>query len=460
MLKSLNNHSDCVITLALCESNNYLLTGSTDRTIIIWEISNDYKLSEILRGHQDSINSIVIYQETIISASSDKSIKFWSRNELTSEIRAHKQRIKTMCVLSDGLIVSGSDDFSIKIWKQTNKTLELIASLMDHQRIILALECLSNQSFVSSSQDKTVRLWRKSDKNFFECVSVTNLSLNIEILSLTVLENLIISGESHGIINVLNGSSLEFLSNFSGHNDIVWSLVSINNQSFASSSQDTTIKVWIKDKNSYSFKCTHKLTEHASPVWALAVLKEKYLISGSEDGSIKIWHLMDFNLEKNLKEHQNAISGLAVFENNFISVSTDIITIWDGNSLTKQKTLLDIDESLSVVALFNDSFAVGNSNGSIRIWSYFKEHRVLKTLTDNDQVFALKVLNKSLLFSASRNGKISLWNNTMKTNEIQAHKKPVLALNVFPNGSVISCSADKNIKIWYTEQYSLEKTIP
>jgi WD40 repeat protein len=108
--KELEGHKGCV------DSDQYLVSGSTDTTIIIWDILNNFKLTEILLGHENSVNSVKIYQENIVSASSDKSIKIWSKFELSIEnTLAHTDRIPTMCVLNDGLIVTGSYDSQIKI---------------------------------------------------------------------------------------------------------------------------------------------------------------------------------------------------------------------------------------------------------------------------------------------------------------------------------------------------------
>ena len=60
---SLEVHTGCVNALVLYNSENYLLSDSRYTTIIIWKISKEFKLTEIIRGHKDSIKSLIIYQE-------------------------------------------------------------------------------------------------------------------------------------------------------------------------------------------------------------------------------------------------------------------------------------------------------------------------------------------------------------------------------------------------------------
>jgi WD40 repeat protein len=238
-------------------------------------------------------------------------------------------------------------------------------------------------------------------------------------------------------------------------------LVSLNNQSFASASEDTTIKVWENSENSSSFKCIQNLTEHSSAVYALAVLKEKFLVSGCYNGLIKIWRLINFSLIKTITKHIFSISGFAIFENDkFISVSLDKkIIIWDIETLTEKKTLIDTNKIWSVCAISDNSFITGNIKGDLKIWSYFKEHKPIKSLQDQDEIFSLEVLKNGFLVSASQNGIIRVWDNYFNYEEIQTHKKPILSLNVFKNGTLISISVDKTIKTWNTQQYILEKTI-
>ncbi len=464
MIFSLKGHEGCVNALVLYDRNKYLLSGSTDQTIIIWDISNSFKLAEILRGHQGSINSLVIHQEKIASASSDKSIKLWSKYESIEKISGHTGQIWKTCVLNDGLIVTGSYDFTIKVWKKTNQTLELITTIKDHKGVIFGLECLKTQSFFSSSADQTVKFWKKSVDNSFECVKTIDHSN--QVTALTVLKSFFITGEFDGRLNIFNQSSFDLIERFIAHDGIVWCLVSLNNQSFASASDDTNIKIWNREQNSSSFECIRNLTEPTSQIYTLALLKEMFLISGLADGSIKVWHLSNFSLIQTLTEHSLKILGLAVFENGyFVSVSADKKTIiWNYNfnshNFIKNATLVDKSEVWSVSEFSNNSFVTGNIKGDIKVWLFFEEYKPIQTLNTRKEVLDLKVLNNAFLVSASEDGKITVWDNNFQSKEIQAHSRAVLTLNIFDaSGTLISSSEDKTIKTWNTRQYILEKTI-
>ena len=86
----------------------------------------------MLDGHSGFIWSLVSYEKynkdvnnkdetknILVSASSDKTIKFWDVEEFKciKTIFAHDKEITTLGKLNDGNIISGSLDSTIKVWK-------------------------------------------------------------------------------------------------------------------------------------------------------------------------------------------------------------------------------------------------------------------------------------------------------------------------------------------------------
>jgi WD40 repeat protein len=82
------------------------------------------------------------------------------------------------------------------------------------------------------------------------------------------------------------GKEIQTLSNHSG---IINVLIKINNEIFASGSNDNTIKLW----NLTTMQLISTLTSHNGCINALLNVKLNdnitYLISGSEDKTVNIW---------------------------------------------------------------------------------------------------------------------------------------------------------------------------
>eukprot|EP01121_Diplochlamys_sp_Union-15-3_P018665 TRINITY_DN6850_c0_g1_i1.p1 TRINITY_DN6850_c0_g1~~TRINITY_DN6850_c0_g1_i1.p1 ORF type:complete len:174 (-),score=29.99 TRINITY_DN6850_c0_g1_i1:41-562(-) len=71
---SLDGHTAPVLTTA--RYKNYLVTGSIDRTIRIWDVKKGKQLI-LLRAHEGSVNSVEIKDRWVYSGSEDGTIRQW-----------------------------------------------------------------------------------------------------------------------------------------------------------------------------------------------------------------------------------------------------------------------------------------------------------------------------------------------------------------------------------------------
>lgn len=76
-----------------------------------------------------------------------------------------------------------------------------------------------------------------------------------------------------------------FVKIYTGHTDIITSILPLDEKLFASSSGDRTIKVWDID----SGYCMGTISGHFKDIWGLARISDSTIASCSADSSIKIW---------------------------------------------------------------------------------------------------------------------------------------------------------------------------
>jgi hypothetical protein len=74
LIKTLKGHTDSVDSLAI--SGDKIVSGSDDNTIKIWDL-NTGKLLKTLYGHSNSVNSVAVSGDKIVSGNSDHTIKIW-----------------------------------------------------------------------------------------------------------------------------------------------------------------------------------------------------------------------------------------------------------------------------------------------------------------------------------------------------------------------------------------------
>jgi len=120
---TLMGHSHIVNSLAMSAGAKFLISGSQDQTIRVWNLATG-ELIHILKGHQDSVNAVVLSpdEQIIASASADKTIKLWhlQSGELLGTFTGHTNAVTTLSFTNSGeMLVSGSLDKTIKIWQRS-----------------------------------------------------------------------------------------------------------------------------------------------------------------------------------------------------------------------------------------------------------------------------------------------------------------------------------------------------
>ena len=158
-------HTTTVHSLAF-KPNSYLLaSGSRDKTIRIWDVSDNTNLRHVrtLRGHTSNVNSVAWSPDgrTLASASVDGTVRLWNPNNGINfaVLRGHTAGVYYVAWSPDGrILASASHDDTIRIWDpDTHGTLRV---LRGHGNTVRALAFHPNgDTLASGSRDGTIRLW-------------------------------------------------------------------------------------------------------------------------------------------------------------------------------------------------------------------------------------------------------------------------------------------------------------
>ncbi|KAI3513429.1 hypothetical protein L1887_20763 [Cichorium endivia] len=287
-----------------------------------------------IEGHNSNISSMIIGGQFLYTGSSDKEIRLWNRNELSSTfdqeyladnmVISGNGAVKSMVISADKLF-SAHQDHKIRVWKisgperQQNKLtyLATLPTLRDralkllipknhvqvrrhkkstwvHHLDTVSALALSNDGLLlySVSWDKTVKIWRTADYKCLESVA-------------------------------------------NAHDDAINALALSSNGDVYTGSADKKIKVWRKASEGEDHTVVATLEKHKSGVNALALsIDENMLYSGSSDRSILVW---EKNNDGNtmavaaLRGHTKSILCLNVVSDLVCSGSADeTIRIWRG----------------------------------------------------------------------------------------------------------------------------------
>ncbi|XP_071698720.1 protein JINGUBANG-like [Rutidosis leptorrhynchoides] len=175
-------HYDAVACMNLDDEQDLLYSGSWDKTLKVWRLS-DSKCLESITAHEDAINSVVTgFDGLVFTGSADGTVKVW-RRELVGKKCKHilvytlldQDSAVTSVVLNtiNATVYVGSSDGLVNFWERDKQFLSHGGILRGHKMAVLCLATAGNL-LLSGSADKSICVWRKGMGGVHTLLSVLN----------------------------------------------------------------------------------------------------------------------------------------------------------------------------------------------------------------------------------------------------------------------------------------------
>jgi len=322
--------------LALTSDNRFIISGSADKSIKIFDIETKNQVNHFQNVHEDNITTLAVTSENkyIISGSYDcfvKAFHFHVKQEAHTFEKPHEGSffniqfsyhyvlgwVRSVAVSPDNkFAISGSDDYSVKIYDL--ETREQVHQFKDaHQSDILALAITPDNKFIiSGSTDKVINIFdlhSKEQVHRFENAHASNfINMNLFLPYLAWFSALTVTPDSRFIISAGRTEK---------DHDIKWFDIQTKQQVHH-----------IQIAHQGFLPLFSSLFTNCSLDWisSLTVTSDnRYLISGSNDKSIKIFDLQTKQEIYNLQNvFQDRVIAVAV-----TSDSKFIISAGDAQSI-------------------------------------------------------------------------------------------------------------------------------
>jgi Tol biopolymer transport system component len=294
-LLTLSGHSGAVTTVAFAPGGRTLVSGSTDKSLKIWDAGSG-QILKTMTGDSDTVSSVAYLPsgKRIISGSYDRSVVIWDADtgEAIRTLRSEQTyswevppAVWAVAVSPDGTrIVSGSADSNIKVWSAA--TGELLRVLRAHNDAVTSIAYFPDGKLaVSGSKDGTVKLW---DANTWQILQIFT-NQGGAVFSVAVApdgKRIAASGNGNSVTiwNVATGQQARTLVSESGMLDALQ--FSGDGKRLFAGGSNNTIVMWDAEGGQF----LHTLSGHSGPVRALAVSPDGHrLASGSDDKTVGIW---------------------------------------------------------------------------------------------------------------------------------------------------------------------------
>lgn len=172
-------HFDAVSCMSLDRDQGILYSGSWDKTVKVWRIS-DSKCLESINAHDDAVNAVAAgFEGLVLTGSADGTVKVW-RRELVGKNSKHvrvqtllKQdsAVTALAVNSAVAVYCGSSDGLVNFWERGKHFLSHGGVLRGHKLAVLCLAVAGNLVF-SGSADKSIGVWRREEGGYHTWLSV------------------------------------------------------------------------------------------------------------------------------------------------------------------------------------------------------------------------------------------------------------------------------------------------
>jgi WD40 repeat protein len=500
--KQLNGHTADVNSVAW-SSNGQLASGSSDGTVIIWDIKTRQP-AQILKGSTAflAVNSVAWSSDgQLASGSSDGTVIIWDikTGQPGRTLKGHTDAVTSVAWSSDGQLASGSNDGSVIIWDL--KTGQSAQSLKGHTDAVTSLAWSADGQLASGSNDGSVIIWDlksgqpvqtlKSDSfpvtsvawsadgqlvsgSTLGLIVIWDLKKGLPSQTLSGIANSITSvawsaggqlasGSLYGAVTIWNLKTSQPAQNLNGYSDNIYSVSWSADGQLASGSNDGTVVVWnlktdqtaaqtlkgqIGSANNLGNSAKNLGYGFKSVTWST----DGKLASGSLDG-VTIWDLKTGQPTQTLRNYP-IVNSVAWSADGQLASGPDYdhtVIIWDLQTGQHAQTLTGHTEEVTSLAWSSDGhLASGAMDKKVIIWD-LKTGKPAKTLMGHtDYVFSVAWSADGQLASGSNDGTVIIWD--LQTGQpaqiLKRSSSGVISVAWSPDGQLASGSNDGIVTIW------------
>ncbi|KAG8995954.1 POC1 centriolar protein A [Tulasnella sp. 427] len=455
-----------IYSIAFSPDGKRIASGSSDRTMRLWDAETGQQLGGPLEGHTDAVDSVAFSPDgkRIASGSRDRTVRLWDAEtgqQSGDPLEGHTDGVIFVAFSPDGKrIASGSWDKTVRLWdaetgQQSGEPLEghtysvtSVAFSPDGKRI------------ASGSWDGTVRLWdaetgQQSGEPF------EGHSAGVASVAFSPDGKRVASGSSDRTVRLSDAETGQQLGGpLEGHTDAVDSVAfSPDGKRIASGSRDRTVRLWDAETGQQS---GDPLEGHTYAVNSVAFSPDgKRIASGSWDGTVRLWDAETGQQSGDtLEGHSAGVSSVAFSPDGkrIASGSRDgTVRLWNAETGQQSGEPLEghTDWILSV-AFSPDGkrIASGSWNGTVPVWDAETGQQLGQPLEGHTRAVSSVAFSPDgkRIASGSWDGTVRLWDAETGQHlgePLEGHTNWITSVAFSMDGKrIASGSWDGTVRLW------------
>jgi WD40 repeat protein len=295
-LRTFEGHSFWVNSVAISPDGRWALSGSSDNTLSLWEMSTGHCLRSF-EGHNDDVTSVSISPDGRwgLSGSRDSMLRLWelSTGRCLRTFKGHSDNLNSVAISPDGRWgLSGSWDSTLCLWELN--TGRCLRTFKGHSGWVNSVAFSPDGCCaLSGSSDSTLRLWELNTGRCLRTFKGDSYGVNhgVESVAFSPDGRWALSGSDNETMHLWELSTGRCLRTFEGHDDYLnygvnSVAISPDGQWGISGSKDKAIRLWELSTG----RCLHTFEGHSGMVNSVAFSPDgRWILSGSNDETLRLW---------------------------------------------------------------------------------------------------------------------------------------------------------------------------
>ena len=378
----LEGHTKSVTCLAVTSDNKFLVSGSLDNTVRIWDIQKKTQ-EAALKGHTSYVTCLAITSNNhfIISGSSDSTIRIWSILHKKQEdiLQIKSGYVKALAITSDSKYIVSADGRIIRIWSFDER--KIVGILEGHESYISSMAITNDNKYIISGtadprglyMDYTVRKWSISELRqieilySFEGTGVCSIAISRD-------DTFIVIGCKENTVILWNVGGAIQRSQIETHLYSENTVRIMRDDKYAVTASSEHVNVWdLQD-------CRQEFVRFRCPnIRCMAITNDdKHIIIGSLFNDLQIMSIHG-NMKENFQGHDQNVEKV-IFSSDYIYIvsgsHSNTIKIW--NVLTKiQEFSICIRYSSFSLTRKNEYLIVGCADTNIRLFHIINQRKII-----------------------------------------------------------------------------------